>query len=87
MTALAQQIWIVRHSDTQWSLNGRHTGRTDVPLTSGGVAKAEQLAPRLAKEKFDLVLSSPVSRALETARHAGFGARVEPDPDLLEWDR
>ncbi len=86
MPSNAQQIWIVRHSDTEWSLNGRHTGRTDVPLTAGGELKADELAPRLAKEKFALVLSSPVSRGMDTARRAGFADRVQPDPNLLEWD-
>lgn len=86
MPSNAQQIWIVRHSDTEWSLCGRHTGRTDVPLTAAGELKADQLSPRLAKETFDLVLSSPLSRGMETARRAGFGDRVQSDSDLLEWD-
>ena len=86
MSSTAQQSWMVRHSDTEWSLYGRHTGRTDVPLTTGGQLKADQLAPRLAKENFALVLSSPLGRGMETARRAGFADRVQPDPDLLEWD-
>ncbi len=86
MSDLGQQIWIVRHSDTEWSLNGRHTGRTDVPLTKEGEAKADQLVESLSKTPFAAVLSSPLSRGLETARRAGFGDRVEADADLLEWD-
>ncbi|MDA0214842.1 MAG: histidine phosphatase family protein [Planctomycetota bacterium] len=86
MPSSTQQIWIVRHSDTEWSLDGRHTGRTDVPLTPAGELKADQLAPQLAKENFALVLSTPLSRGLETARRAGFADRVQPDPNLLEWD-
>jgi len=86
MPSHEKQIWIVRHSDTQWSLSGRHTGRTDVPLTEAGATKADQLAPQLAGVKFDLVLSSPLSRGMETARRAGFADRAQPDPDLLEWD-
>lgn len=86
MPSSTQQIWIVRHSDTEWSLDGRHTGRTDVPLTPAGEFKADQLAPQLAKENFALVLSTPLSRGLETARRAGFADRVQPDPNLLEWD-
>lgn len=86
MPAHEKQIWIVRHSDTEWSISGRHTGRTDVPLTAAGAAKADQLAPRLAGTKFDLVLSSPLGRGMDTARRAGFVDRVQPDPNLLEWD-
>jgi broad specificity phosphatase PhoE len=78
-------VTLVRHAETEWSLTGRHTGRTDVPLTSAGEDRARALAAKLRGRSFTLVLTSPLSRAVETARLAGFPA-AEPDPDLLEWD-
>jgi len=79
------EIWLVRHGPTEWSESGRHTGRTDVPLSDAGRAAAAALAPVLAGHHFDLVLASPASRALETARLAGF-ERCEIATDLREWD-
>jgi broad specificity phosphatase PhoE len=78
-------IWLVRHGATEWSETGRHTSRTDVPLTDAGRASAAALAPVLADHRFGLVLASPAARARETALAAGF-AGVEVDPDLREWD-
>ncbi|MEA2157205.1 MAG: hypothetical protein QOE11_3345 [Solirubrobacteraceae bacterium] len=78
-------VTLVRHADTEWSLAGRHTGHTDLPLTDGGREKARALAPKLRGRRFGLVLASPLSRAVETARLAGFAA-AEPEPDLIEWD-
>jgi probable phosphoglycerate mutase len=86
MPSGAKQIWLVRHAETEWSASGRHTGRSDIPLTPTGIARAKDLAPALAVEQFDLVLSSPRSRALETARCAGFGATVAVEEALAEWD-
>lgn len=80
------EIWLVRHGETEWSRLGRHTGLTDVPLTELGRAQAASVADELADHDFALVLSSPLSRALDTARLAGFGDRVETTDDLLEWD-
>lgn len=80
-----RQIWLVRHGETEWSKSGRHTGRSDVPLTALGRRQADALARRLAHHQFALVLSSPRSRAAETARLAGFADPVI-DPDLGEWD-
>ncbi len=79
-------VWLVRHGETEWARLGRHTGRTDVPLTDVGRTQARSVAAKLVGVPFGLVLSSPLSRALETARLAGFGAIVETDPDLAEWD-
>lgn len=78
--------WLVRHGETEWARLGKHTGRTDVPLTELGRQQAGAVARRLAGHPFERVLSSPLSRALDTARLAGFADRVETDEDLLEWD-
>jgi broad specificity phosphatase PhoE len=80
------RLWLVRHGETEWAALGRHTGRTDVPLTDAGRAQAKMLAPRLAGIPFAAVLSSPLARASETARLSGFADVVTPDPDLAEWD-
>lgn len=77
---------LVRHGDTEWSQNGRHTSRTDLPLLASGVAHARELAPLLAGFEFARVLSSPLQRARQTAELAGFGDRLEISPDLTEWD-
>jgi probable phosphoglycerate mutase len=81
-----RQIWLVRHGETEWALNGRHTGSTDIPLTETGRQQAEALGRRLAGRPFALILTSPLSRAAETARLSGFGDRAQLDPDLREWD-
>jgi probable phosphoglycerate mutase len=80
------ELWLVRHGETEWARLGRHTGRTDVPLTATGRAEARTVANKLAGRRFALVLSSPLSRALETAHLAGFRDRVETSDDLMEWD-
>lgn len=78
-------VWLARHGATEWSLNGRHTSTTDLPLLSEGEEGAEQLAPRLTATKFALVLTSPMQRARRTAELAGF-PDAEVDDDLVEWD-
>jgi probable phosphoglycerate mutase len=80
------QVWLIRHGETEWARDLRHTGRTDVALTDRGRGAAREVGRRLRDLSFELVLSSPLSRALETARLAGFGDRVRLDPDLAEWD-
>ena len=80
------QLVLVRHGQTEWSREGRHTGRTDVPLTEEGAREAERVRADLDGRTFARVLSSPLSRALETARLAGLGDRVETRDELLEWD-
>ncbi|MFW8601292.1 histidine phosphatase family protein [Desulfobacterota bacterium M19] len=81
-----QKIWLVRHGETEWAALGRHTGRTDIPLTASGKLQGRALAPRLAAHLFALVLSSPLQRAAETCRLAGYGEKVEFSDMLLEWD-
>jgi probable phosphoglycerate mutase len=81
-----QEIWLVRHAETEWSRGGRHTGRTDVALTDAGRARARELAPVLAGRSFALVLTSPLARARETAALAGLGDAAQEREDLLEWD-
>src|SRR4051794_27502535 len=79
------ELWVARHGETEWTLSRRHTGRTDLPLTEEGARVArEVLAPKLAGAEFDLVLSSPLRRALHTARLAGFAPEV--DERLREMD-
>jgi probable phosphoglycerate mutase len=79
-------IVLVRHGETAWSRSGQHTSRTYIELTAAGRAQATRLAPALAERTFALVLTSPLVRALETCRLAGFGERCEVDDDLVEWD-
>jgi broad specificity phosphatase PhoE len=78
-------IWLVRHGATEWSTNGRHTGRTDIPLTAEGVREAAAAFRILDRQRFSMVLTSPRQRALDTARLAGFADAVIDD-DLVEWD-
>jgi broad specificity phosphatase PhoE len=80
------EVVLVRHGETEWSRDHRHTGRTDVPLTAEGRRQAERLRDALAEWNFTRVLSSPLSRALDTCRLAGYGDRAELSDALLEWD-
>lgn len=78
---------MLRHGQTEWSMAGKHTGRTDVPLTARGVTDAAALAPLLARRRIAAVFTSPASRATRTAELAGLDAYVvKQDPDLWEWD-
>lgn len=79
------ELYLVRHGETEWSKNGRHTSRTDLDLTDHGREQAAALRDRLDPTSFGLVLSSPRKRALQTAQLAGF-TNVEIEPDLAEWD-
>lgn len=80
------EVLLVRHAETEWSLAGRHTGRTDVPLTDGGRAAARTLRERIDARLVDHVLVSPSTRARETCRLSGLADRAEELEDLLEWD-
>jgi len=80
------EIVLARHGETEWSRDGRHTGRTDIPLTDEGRRQAELLRGALAEWSFSKVLSSPLERARETCRLGGLDARAETTDDLLEWD-
>ncbi len=80
------QLWLVRHGETEWSLSGKHTSRTDVPLTEKGRVRAAELRDYLAGRSFDAVLTSPMQRARETCAIAGYGAQAQIEEGLREWD-
>jgi broad specificity phosphatase PhoE len=80
------EVVLVRHAETEWSLGGRHTGRTDIPLSENGRTAARVLAGRLQAWHFQLVLVSPSLRARETCELCGLGERAQVREDLLEWD-
>jgi hypothetical protein len=81
------ELWLLRHGATAWALNGRHTGRTDLPLLPEGEAEARALAPVLARQRFAAVLVSPLQRARRTAELAGLGAQARkvPKSELPNW--
>ena len=81
----ADELWVVRHGETEWSRDGRHTSHTEVELTSEGEEAALGLAYRMAGVEFDLVLTSPRLRARRTAELAGY-ADAHVEDDLAEWD-
>jgi probable phosphoglycerate mutase len=81
-----QKVYLLRHGETEWSLNGRHTGVTDIPLTENGRIAARLLKPILANVTFTLVLTSPLQRARETCELAGLGQFANVEPDLIEWN-
>lgn len=80
------EIWLIRHGETEWSLSGAHTSRTDIPLTEHGLEMARGTGRYLAGRKFALVLTSPLQRARMTCIEAGFGDAAVIDPDLCELD-
>ena len=86
MADLPHEAVLVRHGETEWSRGGKHTGRTDVPLTERGRDRARAVGEALRGREFALVLTSPLGRALETCRLAGFGERAETRDELMEWD-
>jgi len=78
------EVVVVRHGETEWSRTGRHTGRSDIPLTENGERQARAVGEALHRREFALVVSSPLIRARETARLAGFEPELRDD--LAEWD-
>jgi len=80
------ELWLIRHGETAWSLSGAHTSRTDLPLTEQGRIRAEKLREYLAGTSFAKVFVSPMSRAQETCRIAGFGSQAVVEEGLREWD-
>ncbi|HYP14017.1 MAG TPA: histidine phosphatase family protein [Bryobacteraceae bacterium] len=83
---MSKHIWLVRHGETEWSLSGQHTGRTDIPLTERGQRHARSLQGMLAPLGISHVLTSPLKRAFETCRLAGLGDQAQIEPNLQEWD-
>jgi probable phosphoglycerate mutase len=82
---MQNQLILARHGETEWSRNGKHTGRTDLDLTARGVAQARELAPAIAAERPAHTLTSPAKRARNTAELAGLSNAIE-EPLLWEWD-
>ena len=79
-------IYLARHGETAWTISRQHTGRTDLPLTERGEGNARRLGERLRGLAFARVWTSPLRRAARTCELAGFAAKAEVDPDLVEWD-
>ncbi|MEL4319174.1 histidine phosphatase family protein [Leifsonia sp. YIM 134122] len=80
------RLIMARHGETAWSRTGHHTGKTDLPLTALGEEQARTLGRALDGQHFDLVISSPLQRARDTTRLAGYGDQMQIDPNLVEWD-
>jgi broad specificity phosphatase PhoE len=82
----ARRVYLIRHGETEWSLSGKHTSRTDLPLTAEGERRAELLGPVFRQHPFALVLTSPMRRAVRTCELAGLLSRAECLGELREWD-
>lgn len=86
MAAMDLELWLIRHGETAWSLSGAHTSRTDIPLTDAGRERARKVGEYLRGKSFSMVLTSPMQRARDTCRIAGFGDGAQIDDDLDEWN-
>jgi broad specificity phosphatase PhoE len=86
VTGRTFELWVVRHGETEWARLGRHTGRTDLPLTPEGERQARAVGALLAGRRFAAVLTSPLRRAHDTCRLAGYGDVARVEPNLAEWD-
>lgn len=86
MSESVTELWLVRHGETEWSLDGRHTSWTDIPLTERGRERAKWLRKALAGHKFAAVFVSPRQRARETCEIAGYGDQAVIEDDLQEWN-
>jgi probable phosphoglycerate mutase len=80
------KIYLIRHGETDWSTSGRHTGRSDIPLTARGEQEAREVGARLRALRFNRVFSSPLQRARLTCELSGLESVIEFDSDLQEWD-
>ena len=83
---MSRQLWLLRHGATEWALNGRHTGSTDLPLLPVGEAEARALSPVLSQQHFAAVFSSPLQRARRTCELAGLGDQMQICDDIIEWN-
>jgi probable phosphoglycerate mutase len=86
MNYLNQKIYLIRHAETEWSLSGRHTGITDIPLTKKGEQEAVGIKKKLKNHPFELILCSPLKRAKSTCEIAGLLPQAQIDSDLAEWN-
>ena len=86
MSSSGRYLVLLRHGETEWTISGRHTGRSDIELTKAGREEARAAGRRLEGMKFDRVVTSPMHRAVETCRLAGFGDGATTDDALMEWD-
>jgi len=84
--SVGTELWLVRHGETEWSLSGAHTSRTDIPLTDHGRMRAEELRDYLKGTTFAAVFESPMQRAKETCAIAGYGNQAVVEKGLMEWD-
>ena len=83
---MSRQLWLLRHGATEWALNGRHTGSTDLPLLPEGEAEARGLRTVLSQQTFAAVFSSPLQRAQRTCELAGLGDQMQICDDIIEWN-